>query len=298
MPDAPAGRVLQPGQRCEVWVVDVAQGRSQRVFATHDLLLEAPNWLAAADALLLNGNGRLSRISLSDAQLHPVPIAGIPPINNDHVLDPDGRHVYLSADDGHLYRAPLAGGTAIRISDADDLMHFLHGVDPAGTRLAFVGVPRRQAPGAAQALIHTMSSAGGDYRRLAHRHGAADGCEYSPDGRWLYFNVDAFDGRMQLARMRPDASELAQLTFDNCANWFPHLSPDGTRLVYLAFPPGTQGHPSDVWVEIKLIDLPEWRPGKTLARVFGGQGTMNVNSWSPDGERFAYVAYPTAEMQA
>ncbi|MDL5365412.1 hypothetical protein QSH18_07320 [Xanthomonas sp. NCPPB 2654] len=298
MTDTPGGRVLQPWQRCEVWIADVVEGRSRLAFATQEILLEAPNWLAHEDALLLNGNGRLFRLSLSDARLGPVPISGIPPINNDHVVDRAGRHVYLSADDGHLYRAPVAGGAATRISEAADMMHFLHGIDPAGAQLAFIGVHRGGTPGAQQAQVHTMSTAGGGYRQLTHGLGPADGCEYSPDGQWLYFNTEAFDGRMQIARMRADGSEIAQLTFDDCANWFPHMSPDGTKLVYLAFPPGTQGHPGDVWVEIKRIDLPEWRSGKTLARVYGGQGSMNVNSWSADGRFFAYAAYPTAGMQA
>jgi TolB protein len=28
--------------------------------------------------------------------------------------------------------------------------------------------------------------------------------------------------------------------------------------------------------------------------LFGGQGTINVNSWSPDSGRFAFVTYPMA----
>jgi len=99
--------------------------------------------------------------------------------------------------------------------------------------------------------------------------------------RWSYA-----DGRM-----RCDGTELTQLTFDQRSNWFPHVSPDGRRVAYLAYAPGTTGHPGDVWVDIRLVEDHDWQSAKTVARIFGGQGTMNVNSWSPDSKQFAYVTY-------
>ncbi|MEA0736423.1 hypothetical protein QYY77_10050 [Xanthomonas campestris pv. campestris] len=281
------------GQRCEVWIMDVAEAQARRIFVTDAVMLEAPNWLPSGEALLLNGNGKLFQLTLDRSELRSLEIEYIPPVNNDHVVDRLGRHVYLSADDGHIYRAVLDGerAGAKRASQSEDLMHFLHGIHPTDGRLSFVGVRRIPVAGEHPAQIYTMTSAGSDYRQLTRGPGAADGCEYSPDGEWIYFSSECFDGHMQIGRMRCDGTESTQLTFDQCSNWFPHISPDGCRIAYLAYAPGTTGHPGEVWVDIRLVEDHEWQSAKTVGRVFGGQGTMNVNSWSPDSKQFAYVTY-------
>jgi Tol biopolymer transport system component len=123
---------------------------------------------------------------------------------------------------------------------------------------------------------------------------AEDGPEYSPEGRWIYFNTEQFSdrpGHAQIARMRPDGSALEQLTFDDNVNWFPHVSPDGTSAVYLRYPPGTQGHPADLDVSIQLVQ-DDWRAPTLVAELVGGQGTINVNSWAPNADRFAFIDYP------
>ncbi|KQQ75894.1 hypothetical protein ASF73_07765 [Xanthomonas sp. Leaf131] len=287
------GQKSSTSQRCEVWIMDVAETRARRIFVTDDVMLEAPNWLPTGEALLLNGDGKLFQLTLDPSELRSLEIEDLPPINNDHVVDRLGRHVYLSADDGHIYRAALDGERvgAKRISQSEDLMHFLHGIHPADGRLAFVGMHRIPVAGEHPAQIYTMNTAGADYRQLTKGSLAADGCEHSPDGQWIYFSSECFDGHMQIGRMRCDGTGLTQLTFDQCSNWFPHVSPDGRRVVYLAYAPGTAGHPGDVWVDIRLVEESDWRSCKTIARVYGGQGTMNVNSWSPDGRCFAYIAY-------
>ena len=89
-----------------------------------------------------------------------------------------------------------------------------------------------------------------------------------------------------------DGSDLERLTRSNTVDWFPHLSTDGRRAVYLSYPPGTGGHPADLWVELMVVDDDDWSAPRSVARVFGGQGTINVNSWSPDGQSFAFVDYP------
>ena len=231
--------------------------------------------------------------------LQLIDIKGIPPLNNDHVLDPDGAHIFLSAcDDWHLYRAPLAGGEAVRISGKegpDGLLHFLHGVSPDGRELAFVGVEAKVTDGRLQFLsaeICTLGSDGRGFRQITKGGAPADGPEYSPDGEWLYFNTEAFSGHAQIARMRPDGSGPERLTDEATVDWFPHLSPDGQKAVYLAYPPGTRGHPADLWVELKLVRNGDWANAASAVRLFGGQGTINVNSWSPDSTRFAYIGYP------
>ncbi len=120
-----------------------------------------------------------------------------------------------------------------------------------------------------------------------------DGPEYTPDGAWIYFNTERFSpGSAQIARIRPDGTGLEQLTFDERVNWFPHVAPDGSRAVYLSYPPGTRGHPADLPVELRLVEGDDWRSARIVVTLPGGQGTINVNSWSPDSRRFAYVDYP------
>ncbi len=288
-------RTLSRGQTCQVWTHDTVTGENRLILQTHDLLLEAPNWVG--DALILNGDGRLWRLPLAEPKLQPIHIPGIPPLNNDHVPDPDGRHIYVSTnDDWQIWRAPLAGGPAQRVTRDDALLHFLHGVSPDGRRLAFVGVRAKISQTEFRFLsaeICTIAADGSDMRQLTDK-AVADGPEYSPDGTWLYFNTESFSGHAQIARMRPDGSDAERLSHSDTVDWFPHLSGDGAQAVYLSYPPGTKGHPADLWVELKLV-TDDWAQARTVARLFGGQGTINVNSWSPDSRSFAYVSYPRAD---
>jgi TolB protein len=292
-------RELLPSQKCQIWIHDVVDGSNALLFETNQLLLEAPNWTLQGDALILNGAGKLWRVAVLNPKLYHIEISSMPPLNNDHVLDPDGEHIFLSAyDDWQLYRAPLAGGKATRLSGKEGpegLLHFLHGVSPDGNQLAFVGVQAEPKNGSLHfksTEIYTLRSDGTHLQQITHDAVSVDGPEYSPDGKWLYFNTEAFSKNAQVARMRLDGSEATRLTFSKTVDWFPHLSPDGNSVVYLAYPPETQGHPADKWVELMVIENGEWQTPVRAARLFGGQGTINVNSWSPDSRRFAYVAYP------
>jgi hypothetical protein len=123
-------------------------------YETEAIHLEAPNWTRDGRLLVLNGNGALWRLPVEEGGLEQIPIDGVPKLNNDHVLDPDGEHIYLSANDWHIYRAPLAGGTAKRITSDTGLMHFLHGVSPDGAELAFVGLEPKDGNWWARESIH------------------------------------------------------------------------------------------------------------------------------------------------
>jgi TolB protein len=228
--------------------------------------------------------------------LVPIPLDGVPDLNNDHVLAPDGKRIFVSAMDWHIYEASLAGGPTRRVTGAsgiDGLLHFLHGVSPDGERLAFIGIePAGGDNPRTRANVFTMAVGGGGYRRITDTAHPADGSEYSPDGRWIYFNTEQFSGHAQLARIPVDGGELERLRVSDTVDWFPHLSPDSRRAAFVAFPPGTEGHPADLWVDIMAADTDDWQQPTTIARVFGGQGSLNVNSWAPDSTRFAYVAYP------
>jgi Tol biopolymer transport system component len=295
-------RQLAPDQLCQVWIHSVESGENQLLLETDELLLEAPNWTLQGEALILNGAGVLWRLPVNHPQLHEIRVSGVPRLNNDHVLHPDGEHIFLSADnDWQLYRAPLRGGQAVQISGREGppgLYHFLHGVSSDGGQLAFVGVEAEHSEGKLRFLsaeICTINSDGTNFRQITHGGVPSDGPEYSRDGQWIVFNTEAFSNNAQIARMRTDGSELTRLTFSQTVDWFPHMSPDGHTAVYLAYPPGTTGHPADEWIELMLVRDGQWQKATRAARLFGGQGTINVNSWSPDSSRFAYVAYPVKE---
>jgi TolB protein len=287
-------RTLRPGQRAEVWIAEVEDGSAELAYSTDSLLLEAPNWAPDGGGLLLNGGGLLWRLDLEpQVELKRVLIDDLPPINNDHVLDSERGLIYLSANDGHIYVAPIDGGTALRVTHDSSGYHFLHGVSPDGSTLAFVELPRERlsAPG----RLALVSSAGGQtrYPEAGSRH--LDGPEYSPDGAWLYFNTEEYGerpGHAQLARIPADGGSMEHLVESESVDWFPHLSPDGERATYISFPRGTLGHPPDLDVEVRVVRTSNWREVLWRFPIFGGQGTINVNSWSPDSRRFAFVAYP------
>jgi TolB protein len=244
-----------------------------------------------------NSLGALYRLRADGSQA-PVRIdtGSHAPANNDHVLSPDGRTIYFSTDDGCLLAVPFEGGLPRRVSNLHpaeaEFRYYLHGVSPDGGQLAYVGL-QKQGDGFEYGLYLVPAQGGADQVLL--RPGVpVDGPEYSPDGAWIYFNGEvgaSRAGHSQLFRMRPDGSGLEQLTHDERVNWFPHLSPDGRSLLYLSYPPGTLGHPANRRVILRLVH-PAGGTGTDLVTLLGGQGTLNVNSWAPDSEHFAYVSYP------
>ncbi|MBK8446037.1 MAG: PD40 domain-containing protein [Micropruina sp.] len=286
-------RQLKPGQRAELYVYDLATDHATLVTQSGSLLFEAPNWTPDGTQLIVNGDGVLHRVPATGGELTPIRVDGLPELNNDHVLSPDGATAYVSANDGHLYAVDLASHAARPVSNdhGPHFHHYLHGVSPDDAELAYIGLELLPA-GATRTNVYTLPTRGGADTQLTEDDHADDGCEYGPDGEWIYFNSEraaTAPGHAQLFRMRRDGSDVRQLTFDERVNWFPHPSPDGERVVYLSFPPGTQGHPPDLTVRLRLLEHGRIRE---LVELPGGQGTINVPSWAPDGTRFAYVAYP------
>jgi TolB protein len=287
-------RTLTAGQSAQVWLGGPGAARPELLFETGDVLIEAPNWSLDGGGLYLNGHGTLWRLDLDSPGrgLVTVDFTGLPELNNDHVLDPDGEHIYLSAMDGHIYRGALTGGAVTRVTPDDGAWHFLHGVSPDGARLAYVHMRDFTEPGRLALLQPHGTPVIVDTGR-----GHIDGPEWSPDGAWIYFNTEGFTeqpGHAQLARIPDAGGPVERLVVSDTVDWFPHLSPDGRSATYLAFPAGTVGHPADREVEVRVVATSDWTAPVRRYPLSGGQGTVNVNSWSPDSTRFAFVAYPAS----
>jgi len=268
--------------------VDVRNGE-RTVLEEFDHLIEAPNWTRDGKRLIYNSGGRLYGFDLAAGVSEAIDTGFATGCNNDHVLSPDNSRIAVShhtKEDGQsrIYVLPLAGGRPVLITPLAP--SYLHGWSPDGRTLAYC------AERSGQYDIYTIPAEGGIETQLTDTPGLDDGPEYSPDGRHIWFN-SVRTGLMQIWRMNADGSGQTQMTFETSNNWFPHVSPDGEQVAYIAYRKGDVepgDHPPNKEVEIRLIGS-GGGPSRTLVSLFGGQGTMNVNSWSPDSTRLAFVSY-------
>jgi Tol biopolymer transport system component len=294
-PFAKKFRSLLPGQQSELTVINADGTGRDVIFAVDDAIIEAPNWHPDGDYLVFNAGGEIWRINVDGSGLKKIETGTIRDLNNDHVLSPDGKTIYLSnQSDGALYSVGIEGGTPRKISNDHKEPHhyYLHGVSPDDKTLSYVAVEGPK--GHVRVNMFTIPTTGGPDTRLSDVSYPNDGPEYSPDGKWIYFSSerDASEpGHAQCYRMRPDGTGIERLSHSERVDWFPHISPDNTHCVYISYPKGTLGHPPDKNVKLMLMPADgSWH--KEIIAFFGGQGTINVNSWAPDSKRFAYVAYP------
>lgn len=286
-------RELAQGQSARIHVRDVTTGEDAVVHESTDVLFEAPNWSVDGRSLVINGQGLVwSLAPESGATPQRIEFADLPEVNNDHVLDPSGKAIYLSAMDGHIYHGELAGGPVRKVTRDEGVWHYLHGVSPDGERLAYVRMVASDQPG----RLAIIPAEGGDTTEVDTGPGHIDGPEWAPDGTWIYFNTERWasePGHAQLARIPDGGGDVERLVTSGTVDWFPHLAPDGRTAVYLEFPPGTLGHPADREVTLVVVSTDDWTTPLSRIPLPGGQGTINVNSWAPDSRRFAYVSYPT-----
>ncbi|MGA2645714.1 MAG: hypothetical protein ABSF15_13440 [Candidatus Sulfotelmatobacter sp.] len=251
---------------------------------------EAPNWTQDGVDFLFNREGRIERLPVAGATPATIDTDGATHCNNDHGISPDSKWLAISdssqADHkSSVYVVPIGGGTPRLVTKNSP--SYWHGWSPDGKTLAFVGQRNGDFD------IYTIPFAGGDETRLTTAKGLDDGPEYSPDGKYIYFNSER-TGHMQIWRMHADGSEQEQITFDVFNNWFPHISPDSQWMVFLSYGSDVVGHPPNKDVQLRIMNVSDGRirgPITVLAKLFGGQGTMNVPSWSPDSAKVAFVSY-------
>ena len=246
---------------------------------------EAPNWSRDGHFLLYNGQGKMWRMMLGGGQPEPVDTGFANRCNNDHGISFDGKTLAISdqSRDGKslIYTLPVGGGTPRQVTSTGP--SYWHGWSPDGKSLVYCGERGGEFD------VYSISAEGGPETRLTTAKGLDDGPEYTADGKWIYFNSDR-TGTMQIWRMAPDGSGQEQVTRDSLNNWFAHPSPDGRWIVFLSYEPDVKGHPANKNVLLRLMPM-AGGPIETLAKLFGGQGTINVPSWSPDSRNVAFVSY-------
>ncbi len=265
-----------------------------RTVKSFDHVIEAPNWLHRENKLLYNDGGLIYTFDLKNTAIAQVDTGFCTGCNNDHVIAPDEAFFAVShggTENGvyvsRIYVIPVGGGTPRLVTPNSP--SFLHGWSPDGRELCYCAF--RERDGQTAADIYVIPAEGGEEHRLTDS-GFNDGPEYSPDGQYIWFNSTR-GGTMQIWRMRRDGSEQRQITDDERNNWFVHPSPDGKKLVYLSYRRedlAADEHLANLPVELWLMD-PEGGNRRRLLSLFGGQGTINVNSWAADSRWLAFVSY-------
>jgi Tol biopolymer transport system component len=281
--------------RSAITVYDTTTKQTRTLY-TADQVIEAPNWSRDGKFLLVNTQGNLYRLPVDGPQpatLEKIELApGTYRCNNDHDLSRDGKLLAFSAStptsrQSQVYLAN-ADGSGVKLMTPASPSYF-HGWSPDGKWLAFVGQRDKKFE------IYRVPVTGGPEQRLTSKGGYDDGPEYTPDGKWIYFNSNR-SGGWDIWRMPRDGagandSKAQRITSDDLEDWFPHISPDGKQIVFLSFPKGTANHNGKMeGVQLRMMPA-KGKKIEVLTTIFGGQGTINVNSWSPDSKKFAYVTY-------
>jgi Tol biopolymer transport system component len=286
--------IVTPGQKPDslkriestLEIISISSFDRRVVYHTRDHI-EAPNWSPDGRTLIYNSSGLLYRIPAGGGVPERIPTGFANRINNDHGISPDGSQIVISdqTETGQsiIYALPFEGGVPRRITTLGP--SYWHGWSPDGRTLAYCAERNGNYD------VYTIPLTGGKEKRLTTAVGLDDGPDFSPDGKHIYFN-SVRTGTMQIWRMKTDGSQQEQITTDEFNDWFPHPSPDGKWIAFISYhtdvPAGS--HPPNKDVMLRLMNL-ETGEIQIMAKLFGGQGTINVPSWSPDSERLAFVSY-------
>ncbi|NEU66145.1 biopolymer transporter TolR [Spirosoma agri] len=282
--DATPGR-MDLGSRLEL--LDVMTGKRD-VIHTAPNSIQAPNWTNDGKTLIYNGQGFIYSFDLGSRQQKVLNTGEVKNNNNDHVLSFDGKTLGLSSGVDELggsiiYTVPVTGGTPKQITPKGP--SYLHGWSPDGQSLVFCGARNNEYD------VYKIPADGGPEIRLTDARGLDDGPEYTPDGSHIYFNSNR-TGTMQIWRMKPDGSQQEAVTNGEFHDWFPHISPDGKWIVFLSFlkdEVAAGDHPAFKHVYLRLMPIQGGAP-TVIAYVYGGQGSINTPSWSPDSKRIAFIS--------
>ena len=267
--------------------MNVFTGKRKILYAA-PVSLQAPNWTPDGKSLIYNSKGSMYRFNLQTKKIELINTGLVKNNNNDHVIAFDGKMLGLSGtgidekNGSVVYTVPVNGGEPKQITPTGP--SYLHGWSPDGRYLTFTGKRNNEFD------IYKIPSNGGEEIRLTDSPGLDDGSEYSPDGRYIYFN-SVRSGTMQLWRMKTDGSEQEPLTKDEYNNWFPHVSPDGKWIVFLSFLKDIKpdDHPFYKHVYLRMMPVDGGAP-KVIAYLYGGQGSINTPSWSPDSKSIAFIS--------
>jgi len=277
-----------------LYIYDLASGKSELIL-TEKRHFEAPNWSRDGKFLLINAYGKLEKISPKGEKLGELNTGSVNKANNDHGYSFDGKSLYISSAKAEIkehtsfiYKVASEGGSPIQLTPLTP--SYWHGVSPDGNTIVYCAARNGNYD------IYAMSSNGGEEIRLTTTEGLDDGPEYSPDGKYIYINSYR-SGMMQIWRMKADGSDSEQMTFDAHSNWFAHISPNNQVATIITYMEDQkQAHPFGHQVKLRLLNL-KTKEVKDLTEAFyGGQGTINVPSWSPDGKKFAYVRYALEDL--
>jgi len=268
--------------------MDVTTGLRKIVYSLPGVSIQAPNWTKDNKELMYNVNGKLYTYELADGKVSQLNTGEISDLDGDHTQSFDGEMLGISGPVGQneaIYIMPFKSSEKpIQITSGNTGPSYLHGWSPDKSTLVFTGKRNNIFD------IYSVNIATHKETRLTNNAVLDDGPEFTPDGKYIYFN-SVRTGTMQLWRMKPDGSNQEQITFDEYNNWFPHISPDGKWIVYLAFPKDIDpsDHPFYKNVYIRLMPASGGAP-KTIGYVYGGQGTMNEPNWSPDSKNITFVS--------
>ncbi|HEY2017421.1 MAG TPA: hypothetical protein VGH38_28140 [Bryobacteraceae bacterium] len=292
-----APRPPQTRYRSKITVYDL-KTKASKIIYTADEVWEAPNWTVDGRYLLVNSGGNLYRLAVDTEGAKPDKLDVGPDVrcNNDHGFTRDGKTLAFSASSrtapgSEVYVAGADGKDRRQVTNSPP--SYFHGWSPDGKWMAVVAQRNNNFD------LFRVPSTGGSEERLTSDPGYDDGPDYSPDGKWIYFNSDRSKTwdiwRMPPEGAGPNDSKAQRVTSDDLEDWFPHPSPNGKWLLFLSFPKGTTDHNGKMEITLRMIPMPGKKISavapQTVLKLYGGQGTINVNSWSPDSRRFAFVSY-------